>query len=132
VRLIIAVALLAAIGAWLTGPTPVATRLRATSRRVVGNAGEGAGEHGISFGAFGDWVATHKNVVRIGAGLVVLSVLLLWNHPKAITVISLAILLLVLVGIIEFIARAATAGGPPPGEQSAALPPIGAPPSSTS
>jgi hypothetical protein len=131
VRLIIALALLIAIGAWLTGPTPLPTRLRNTSRRVIGNAGGSAGEHGVGFGAFGDWVATHKNVMRIGATLAVLVVLLLWNHPKAITAISLAIVLVVLFGAIEFIARAAVADGHPPGETPRELPPIGAPPSST-
>jgi hypothetical protein len=131
VRLIIAVALIVAIGAWLTGPTPLATRLRNTSRRVVGNAGGAAGEHGVGFGAFGDWVATHKNPVRIGATLAVLSVLLLWNHPKAITVIVLAIILLILFGLIEFVARAAAADGTPPAEPATTVPPIGAPPSGT-
>jgi hypothetical protein len=130
VRLVIAIALVVAIAAWLTGPTPVATRVRTTSRRVVGNAGGAAGEHGVGFGAFGDWVATHKTAFRIGATLAVLGVLLLWNHPKAITVVSLAIILLILFGLIEFVARAAAADGPPANEPSEA-PPIGLPPSTT-
>jgi hypothetical protein len=130
VRLIIAVALVVAIGAWVSGPTPAATRLRNTSRRVVGNAGGAAGEHGVGFGAFGDWVAKHKNAVRIGTALVLLCVLLLWNHPKAITVVSLAIVLVILFGLIEFVARAAQADGHPPTEATG-VPSIGVPPSST-
>jgi hypothetical protein len=130
VRLVIAVALIVAIATWLTGPTPVATRWRNTARRVVGNAGGAAGEHGVGFGAFGDWVAKHKGAVRIGATLAVLGVLLLWNHPKAITVISLAIVLLILFGLVEFVARAASTDGHPPVEPDAGVPSIGAPPSS--
>jgi hypothetical protein len=130
VRLMIAIALIVAIGAWLTGPTPVATRLRNTSRRVVGNAGGAAGEHGVGFGAFGDWVAAHKNTVRIGSTLAVLCVLLLWNHPKAITVISLTIVLVILFGLIEFVARAAAVDDRPSAEAGTGVPPIGAPPSS--
>jgi hypothetical protein len=129
VRLMIAVAVIVAIAAWVTGPTAVATRIRATSRRVVGNAGGAAGEHGVGFGAFGDWVATHKNPVRIGATLAVLAVLLLWNHPKAITVVSLAILLVILFGLIEFIARAAAADGHPPEDRATGVP--STPPPST-
>jgi hypothetical protein len=125
VRLIIAVALIVAIGAWLTGPTMVATRLRATSRRVVGNAGGAAGSHGFNFGGFGDWVAKHKAATRIGATLAVLIVLLLWNHPKAITVVSLAIVLLVLFGLIEFVARAAAADEPPPSGSPIEPPSVG-------
>jgi hypothetical protein len=134
VRLMIAVALIVAIAAWITGPTAVATRIRTTSRRVVGNAGGAAGEHGVGFGAFGDWVATHKTPVRIGAVLAALAVLLLWNHPKAITVVSLAILLVIAFGLIEFIARAAAADGRPPAERptgASGVPPIGSPPSGT-
>jgi len=133
VRLMIAVGLVVAIAAWLTGPTPVAARLRSTSRRVVGNAGGAAGEHGVGFGGFGDWVALHKGAVRIGVTLAALCVLLLWNHPKAITVIVLAIFVVVLFGLIEFIARAAAADGHPPGESAAppASPSLGAPPSAT-
>jgi hypothetical protein len=130
VRLIIAVGIVVAIGAWLTGSTPVATRLRATARRVVGNAGGAAGEHGVGFGAFGDWVALHKTGVRVGATLAVLGVLLLWNHPKGITVVFLAILLVILFGLIEFVARAAAADGHPPSDGTAGVPPIGAPPPS--
>lgn len=94
-------------------------------------AGGAAGEHGVGFGAFGDFVATHKNAFRIGSTLVVLSVLLLWNHPKAITVISLAIVLVILFGLIEFIARAAAVDGPEPAEPATGMPSIGTPPSST-
>jgi len=130
VRLVIAIALIVAVAAWLTGPTSVATRLRTTSRRIVGNAGEGAGEHGVGFGAFGDFVATHKTAFRIGATLAALGVLLLWNHPKAITVVSLAIILVVVFGLIEFVARAAAADGHPPSESSE-VPSIGAPPTTT-
>jgi hypothetical protein len=135
VRLMIAVGLLVAIGAWLTGPSPVATKLRATSRQVVGNAGGAAGSHGFNFGGFGDWVAKHKAAARIGATLVVLIVLLAWNHPKAITVIVLAVVLLVLLGLIEFVARAAipddqTPGEETPGDPAVEPPSVGAPPQS--
>lgn len=134
VRLMIAVALIVAIGAWLTGPTPLATRLRNTSRRVVGNAGGAAGERGVGFGGFGDWVAVHKAPVRIGVVLAALCALLLWNHPKAITVVFLTILVVILFGLIEFVARAAAADGHPPAERLAApgeTPVVGAPPPST-
>jgi hypothetical protein len=131
VRLIIAVGLVVAIGAWLTGPTPVATKLRTTAQQAAGGAGGAAGSHGFGFGGFGTWVAAHKAATRIGAALAVLIVLLLWNNPKAITVVVLAIVLLVLFGLIEFIARAATSGGPPAGEPAVDSPAVSAPPQSS-
>jgi hypothetical protein len=127
VRLIIAVGLVVAIGAWLTGPSTAAVRLRATARRAIGTAGGAAGSHGWGFGKFGDWVATHRAGMRIGASLVVLGILLLWDHPRGLTVVLLALLLLVLFGLIEFVARAAISDGHPP-DSSVTTPPVGAPP----
>jgi hypothetical protein len=121
VRLMIAVAIIVAIAAWVTGPTPLATRIRNTTRSVVGNAGGAAGEHGVAFGSFGVWVARHKTPCRIGATLIVLAILLLWNHPKAITVVSLVIVLVILFGVIEFIARASAAYGRPSPDRDAAI-----------
>jgi hypothetical protein len=38
---------------------------------------------------------------------------LLWGQPRGVTVLVLAILLLVVLGLIEFVARAGTAGSQP-------------------
>jgi hypothetical protein len=106
VRLIIAITLIVALAAWLSGPTRAATAVRTTGKRIVGGAGASAGEHGMTFGAFGAWVARSRTGLRIGALLLALVALLLWNQPRGGTVIFLAIVLLIVLALIEFVGRA--------------------------
>jgi len=110
IRLVIAIALVVALAAWITGPTRAATGLRSTARRIVGGAGASAGERGVTFGSFGAWVARYRTGLRIGAVLLALVALLLWNHPRGGTVLLLAVLLLVALAAIEFVARAGASG----------------------
>jgi hypothetical protein len=107
VRVMIALGLVVALGAWLSGPSGAATRLRATSRSVLGNAGDAASSRGWNFGGFGDWVGAHRGPVRVASVLVTLLILVAWEHPRALTVVGLGLVLLVLLGMIEFVARAA-------------------------
>jgi hypothetical protein len=98
--------------------------LRSTSKRIVGGAGASAGGRGVTFGAFGAWVARSRGPLRIAAVLLALVALLLWDHPRGGAVLLLAILLLVALAAIEFVARAGAAGvsgGDP-------APPVGASP----
>jgi hypothetical protein len=108
IRLVGVLVLVVALAAWLTGPTRAATGVRSTAKRVVGGAGESAGTHGVTFGAFGAWVARYRAGLRVAAVLVALITLLLWNQPRGGTVLVLALLLLVALALIEFVGRAGT------------------------
>ena len=110
IRVVIAVGLVVALVAWITGPSPAASGLRSTAKRIVGGAGESAGQRGVTFGAFGAWVARSRGPLRIGAVLLALVVLLLWGHPHAGALLLVAILLLLVLAAIEFVARAGAAG----------------------
>jgi hypothetical protein len=102
IRLVLAIGLIVAFVAWLTGPSRAATGLRNTVTR----GGTAAGEHGMTFGGFGTWVAVHRRAVRIGTILLALVVLLLWNQPRGSTVLLIFILTLVTLALEEFVARA--------------------------
>jgi hypothetical protein len=124
VRLMIAVGLVVAIGAWVSGPSHAAYKVRATARSLMGKTGDAASEHGWNFGGFGTWVAGHRNPLRIASVLVVLLILVSWDHPRALTVLFLVIVLLLLLAIIEIIARAASGGaaGSTPGPTAGSAP----------
>jgi hypothetical protein len=77
---------------------------------MVGGAGASAGEHGVTFGGFGAWVARYRAGLRIAAVLLALVTLLLWNQPRGGTVLFLAVLLLLVVAAIEFVGRAGASG----------------------
>ena len=124
IRLIIALALVVALAAWLTGPTRSATGIRSTAKRIVGGAGASAGERGVTFGAFGAWVARYRTGLRIAAVLLALVTLLLWNQPRGGTVLFLAIALLIVLAMIEFVGRAGASGV----SATDPAPPVGASP----
>ncbi len=105
VRLVILLGLVVAVGAWLSGPGRLATKVRAT----IGRAGTSAGARGWTFGEFGHWVAAHRMGCRVGALLIALVVLTLWNHPRPATVLALVVVLAVVWILVEVVARAATA-----------------------
>jgi len=124
IRVVIAVGLVVAFAAWVTGPGHSATTLRSTAKRIVGGAGASAGEHGVTFGAFGAWVARSRAGLRIAAVLLALVALLLWNQPRAGAVLLIAVLLVLVLAAIEFVGRAGASGVSGGGP----APPVGASP----
>jgi hypothetical protein len=110
VRIVAAVALLVAAGAFLTGPYKTAVSIR-------GWFGSGAswaqGKTGVAATPFGHWVGENKRALRIGAVLVPAAIFLLWNSPSLTVLIVLLAITVVLLLTIELIGRA------PPGEYGA-------------
>ena len=102
IRLVLAIGLIVAFIAWLSGPSRAATRIRNT----VSRGGTAAGEHGVTFGSFGAWVGAHRGPIRVGTVLLGLVVLLLWNQPRGSTVLLITVLTLLTLAFEEFVARA--------------------------
>ena len=102
-RIVAAVALLVAAGAWLTGPYKGAVGIR-------GWFGSGTswvqGETGVAASPFGHWVADNKRALCIGAILVPAAIFLLWNSPSLTVLIVLAVVTVLLLLAIEVIGRA--------------------------
>jgi hypothetical protein len=108
-RLVLVLALIVALAAWLTGSNPYAGELRAAVRDAIGGVGRRVGEGGVRFGAVGRWVVPRRAPLRVAGALVTLVVLMFWNAPRVSTVLGLAVALLVYLGVVELIARAAGA-----------------------
>jgi hypothetical protein len=114
-RVVLAVALVIANGAWITGPSRAAVRTRAALGSGIAwlrNFGE---RRGVSSGPFGQWMYRYRRVLRVCAVALVALILVFWGQPTALTVIVLVIILLVLLGLIELVAR-------PPATPEAATP----------
>ena len=101
----IALALVIAFAAWVVGPSSAATSVRGWWHRSFGTArGSGA-----DAGPVARFVARSKTLLRgIGVAIAFL-VLIVWNHPTALTVLVVAILLVVYLVILELLGRNATA-----------------------
>jgi hypothetical protein len=106
-RVVLAVGLIVAIGAFFTGPsrTAVGTRsgLKSGMERIR-NVGE---RRGVSAGPVGQWTYLHRRVLRIASVALVGLILVFWGQPDLVVVIVLVIILLVLLGLIELIGRPA-------------------------
>ncbi|TWP49635.1 hypothetical protein FKR81_23145 [Lentzea tibetensis] len=110
-RTLLVLGLITALGAFLTGPSATAVRIR--------HAGAGAlawlrGLSGLRAGRLGTWVHTYRGVLRGAAlGLAVL-VLVFLDQPTGLAVLMVAVLLAVFLAVIQFLDQPATAA-PTPG-----------------
>src|SRR6201995_3442422 len=107
-RVVLAVGLVVAIGAFITGPSRAAIQTRSALKSWLGwirNFGE---RRGVSTGPVGEWTYAHRRGLRIGAVALFAVIFVFWGHPTGLVVIVLVILLLLVLGLIELIGR------PPP------------------
>jgi hypothetical protein len=114
-RVVLAVGLIVAIGAFITGTSRAAIQTRSALKSGLGwirNFGE---RRGVSTGPVGEWTYAHRRGLRIGAVALFAVIFVFWGHPTGLVVIVLAILLLLVLGLIELIGRP-PAGPEPAGE----------------
>jgi hypothetical protein len=103
------IGIIVAVVAYFVGPSAPATKARAFASSGVSGARRKAGDLGYESNPVEAFVAAHKRALELTvAGLAVL-VLVLWDHPGIGTVLFIAIVALILVGFLEFLARGATA-----------------------
>jgi hypothetical protein len=108
-RTMFAVGLAVAVGAWLAGPGRLATRIREGVLGLV----RGKGDAEVT--AVGRFVGTYRVALRVavvGLGVLILVVL---SHPGALAVLVVAVLVVVGLLLIEFLARGAARTGTAPG-----------------
>ncbi len=96
-RTIFVVGILIALGAWLAGPGSLATRLRAMTR--------GGANRQLATEGFAGWVAHARTGLRIAYVVLGAIVLVTWNHPKPLTVLVIALLVLIAMAVTEIVSR---------------------------
>jgi hypothetical protein len=104
-RSLLVLGLVVAIGAFLTGPSATAVRTRnacTSGFAWIRRAGE---RGGVSTGPVGRWTYAHRTALRVAAVALAAIIFVFWGRPTATGVIVLAILLVVVLGLIELIAR---------------------------
>jgi hypothetical protein len=106
-RVVLAVGLVVAIGAFFTGPSRTAVQTRSGLKSGMGRIRNFGERRGVSAGPVGHWTYEHRRILRIAAVAVVGVILVFWGQPTTVVVIVLVIVLLVLLGLIELIGRPA-------------------------
>src|SRR6185437_14404394 len=97
-RIVAAVALLVAAGAYLSGPYKSAVAIRGWFGSGTSFA---SGKSGVAATPFGHWVGEHKRTLRFAAILIPAVIFLLWSAPS----------LTVLIVLIAILGRAPPAQG---------------------
>ena len=98
IRLVLLVALLIALGLWVTGPSGSATAVRRGLSTSGGRAGRG-----LRNGPVGAFVTSYANVLRVAIIAVGGIVLLLIDGPSLATVIVLAVIVVLLLVAVQLL-----------------------------
>ncbi|MFE9765284.1 hypothetical protein ACFYPC_12265 [Streptomyces sp. NPDC005808] len=111
VRALGAVALITALGAFLSGPSRVAVFVRKGCRGSIGALRDVAESGGLRLGALGRFV--HRFKRWIGAAILVVAAIVLftWSYPTTMVVVWITVIVLVGFAIREFLD---TGSAPPP------------------
>jgi hypothetical protein len=104
-RVVLAVGLVVAIGAFVTGPSRAAVQARSALTSGAARIRDFAEHRGVSAGPAGTWTYAHRKGLRTGTVALFALILVFWDHPTGLVVIVLAILLLLTLGLIELIGR---------------------------
>ncbi|MFC5262694.1 hypothetical protein ACFPJ1_11320 [Kribbella qitaiheensis] len=113
-------ALIVAFAAFFTGPSVSAVKTRAGLTRGIGALRGKSESAGLNTGRFGAWTFAHKRLLLIASVIGGALVLTFWSQPTVSVVIVIAVIVLFLVAVIEFLGRppaaahAHAAGGPGP------------------
>lgn len=111
-------ALIVAFAAFFTGPSVSAVQTRAGLTRGIGALRGNAESAGLNTGRFGAWTFAHKRMLLIACIIGGALVLTFWSQPTVSVVVVIAVIVLFLIAVIEFLGRppaaASVAGGPGP------------------
>ena len=113
-RTVLAVGLVVAAGAFLTGPSATAVKSRAAITSGLGWLRHRGERAGVNTGPVGTWTYAHRRALRISAVALAALIFVFWGQPTAVVVIVIVVLLLVVLGLIELIGVRPPAPPDPP------------------
>jgi hypothetical protein len=110
-RALLVLALVVALGAFLAGASATAERVRREATGLLHRIRRGPS----ATGAVGTWARAHVRGLRVGAVALAALVFVFLRQPTGVAILVIATGLLVVLAVIEFLARPgpATAGPPP-------------------
>jgi len=104
-RLLLVVGLIIAIAAFFTGPSAAAVATRRAFSSALGGVRAGGERAGLRTGPAGRWVHTHRRGLQWTAVAIAALVFVFWSQPTWQVAVIIAVVLLVVLGLIELIAR---------------------------
>jgi hypothetical protein len=111
-RAVAVVGLVMAFTAFVSGPSKGALRVRGAFTGGIGSLRGDAQSAGWNTGRLGTWTYAHKNALRLAAAVLGGAILVFWSQPTAWVVVFIALFVVLLLAVIEFLAA------PPPAQAS--------------
>jgi hypothetical protein len=102
-RAVAVVGLVMAFTAFVSGPSKGALRVRNGFTGGIGSLRGDAESAGWNTGRVGAWTYAHKNALRLSAAVLGGLILVFWSQPTAWVVVGIALLVVVLLAVIEFL-----------------------------
>jgi hypothetical protein len=101
------VGIIVALVAYFAGPSAPAKKARGFASAGIAGARNKAGDLGYQPNAFEEFVAAHKRAIELVIAALAVLALVIWDHPGIGAVLFLLVVALILVGVVEFLARGA-------------------------
>jgi hypothetical protein len=118
-RTLLVAGLVVALGAFVVGPSVTAVKIRASLSMFFAWLRHRGSKAGLRAGPVGAWVHANHRALQFGALALAVLTFVFIDRPSGLTVLLIAVLLLIVLGIIELLNQqpvVAPAGtGPPPG-----------------
>ncbi|HQR26575.1 MAG TPA: hypothetical protein PLP61_05995 [Nocardioides sp.] len=118
--------LVLALGAYLAGPSSSAVRTRTSLQQGIGSMRGSAEAAGFQTGRFGQWVYRHRIGLRVSTLIAAGVWLMFWDRPTLWTVLGVALLAVLVLGVIEFLGRPPAPASPAPAAEDTVPLPVSA------
>jgi hypothetical protein len=112
-RVLLLVGLVVAAGAFLTVPSAAEVRVMKSARTAIDWTRSRSERAGLHAGPVEGWVGAHKITLRVGAIVVAALIFVFASPPSLALVIWLVVLLLVVLGLTEFLGGRSSPGSAP-------------------
>ena len=104
--------LVIAIGAFVTGPSTTAVQIRSGLNHAIGWLRRGGAAAGLRTGSVGPWVHANRVLLRIVALAVAVLVFVFLDRPSGLDILRVALGLVIVLGIIQFLDQPAEPAEP--------------------
>jgi len=101
------VGIIIAVVAYFVGPSAPARKARAFASSGIAGARNKAGDLGLQPNPVEEFVSAHKRALELAVAGVAVLALVLWDRPTIGAVLFIFVIALILVGVVEFMARGA-------------------------
>ena len=115
-RALLVLGALVMLGAWVSGPSTSAAKVRSWWDTLLGRAGDAGADRDP--GPIPRWAAVHERALLIGAGVLGALTLVTWTHPTGMVVLLIFVVTLLAMGGLRLLAEVGRRADATPEDQA--------------